>query len=223
MSSNGSRVGYRFHPSEEQLVNHYLKLKMLGYDHEVRHIAEVNVNKFEPWQLPGQASSHVDSDEPVWYFMSAPDFKYANSKRSNRTTKKGYWKPTGKERTVRAESTNEEIGTKKSLVFYKGRVPNGVKTDWIMHEYKPLFSFPNQRDFLLYKLMDKSSSSSTNHDEEEEPQPNVEGGETSSGMSSIFPNPSTYENAPIPIEPRIWVNAGEMNDAASWNLSQLPL
>jgi len=47
-------VGFRFHPTDEELVNHYLRLKMQGgKDFEVRAISEVNICKHEPWDYPG--------------------------------------------------------------------------------------------------------------------------------------------------------------------------
>lgn len=33
-------------------------------------------------------------------------------------------------------SNKDKIGFRKALVFYKGKPPNGDKTDWIMHEYR---------------------------------------------------------------------------------------
>lgn len=34
------------------------------------------------------------------------------------------------------EGFHENIGIKKALVFYRGKPPKGVKTNWIMHEYR---------------------------------------------------------------------------------------
>ena len=63
MTSSGTGVevpvGYRFHPTDEELVSHYLRLKMQGgKDFEVRAIGEVNIYKHEPWDLPGTYLSY---------------------------------------------------------------------------------------------------------------------------------------------------------------------
>ncbi|KAI3409440.1 uncharacterized protein J3R85_019334 [Psidium guajava] len=52
-----------------------------------------------------------------------------------RSTPSGYWKKTGIDRNVKASDSNRTIGRKKTLVFYTGRSPNGVKTNWVIHEY----------------------------------------------------------------------------------------
>lgn len=74
-------------------------------------------------------------DNKMWYFFNAPTYKYAKSKRTNRTTRGGYWKVTGKDRAIWDDRGTKVIGIKKNLVFYLHRFPNGVKTNWVIHEY----------------------------------------------------------------------------------------
>ncbi|KAM7464155.1 hypothetical protein LguiA_032276 [Lonicera macranthoides] len=50
----------------------------------------------------------------------------------------GYWKATGTDRPVFSSAGSRIIEVKKALVFYKGRPPQGIKTEWIMDEYRLL-------------------------------------------------------------------------------------
>ena len=69
-----------------------------------------------------------------WYFFSHKDKKYPTGTRTNRATTAGFWKATGRDKPI--YSKNNLVGMRKTLVFYKGRAPNGQKSDWIMHEYR---------------------------------------------------------------------------------------
>ncbi|KAJ6339335.1 hypothetical protein OIU77_007323 [Salix suchowensis] len=65
---------------------------------------------------------------------SHKDKKYPTGTRTNRATVAGFWKATGRDKAIYAK--HDLIGMRKTLVFYKGRAPNGQKSDWIMHEYR---------------------------------------------------------------------------------------
>lgn len=70
-----------------------------------------------------------------WFFYVPRDRKYRNGDRPNRVTASGYWKATGADRMIRGEN-NRPIGLKKTLVFYSGKAPKGVRSSWIMNEYR---------------------------------------------------------------------------------------
>ncbi|XP_038996319.1 NAC transcription factor 56-like [Hibiscus syriacus] len=124
--------GFRFHPTDEELVVHYLKKKASSAPLPVAIIAEVDLYKFDPWELPAKASF----GEQEWYFFSPRDRKYPNGARPNRAATSGYWKATGTDKPVLNSGGTQKVGVKKALVFYGGKPPKGIKTDWIMHEYR---------------------------------------------------------------------------------------
>ncbi|CAL9203400.1 NAC domain-containing protein 78-like isoform X1 [Musa acuminata AAA Group] len=124
--------GFRFHPTDEELVSYYLKRKVCGRSLRVDAVAEVDLYKHEPWDLP--VLSRIQSRDLEWYFFSPLDRKYSNRSRTNRATAEGYWKTTGKDRPVRRGP--RIVGMKKTLVFHAGRAPRGTRTNWVMHEYR---------------------------------------------------------------------------------------
>ncbi|KAK2649910.1 hypothetical protein Ddye_017399 [Dipteronia dyeriana] len=145
--------GNRFCPTEEQIISHYIQGKMQGR-HFPNVIHEINICNFDPWDLPELAA--WQSNDPVWYFFSEPDFKYSNSKLVNRRTMAGYWKPTGNERTIR-DMHGWEIGIKKNLVFYRASSSKkGTKTIWVMHEYHSHNARFYPKPFVLFRLKRKS-------------------------------------------------------------------
>ncbi|CAM6113247.1 unnamed protein product [Calypogeia fissa] len=125
--------GFRFHPTDEELVAYYLKRKVAGRTIEYNFIPEIDLYKQEPWDLPEK--SFLPGSDMEWYFFSPRDKKYPNGLRTNRATEAGYWKATGKDRNVK-KGGRTVVGMKKTLVFYRGRAPHGERTDWVMHEYR---------------------------------------------------------------------------------------
>ncbi|XP_077233686.1 uncharacterized protein LOC143875989 [Tasmannia lanceolata] len=172
-------LGYRFHPTDQELVNGYLNPKNQGLKSKEEMIAEVDVCKCEPWDLPGK--SLIPTNDLEWFFFSPCNRKYPNGHRSNRATEAGYWKATGPDREIKSRSDRVKsksrsaglksksrsaglgvIGKKKSLVFHKGRAPNGKATSWIIHEYRATKNELDGKDdggqgsFVLCRLFNKN-------------------------------------------------------------------
>ncbi|KAL2554618.1 NAC domain-containing protein 78 [Forsythia ovata] len=155
--------GFRFHPTDEELVRYYLRRKVCGKSFRFDAISEIDIYKVEPWDLPSM--SNLKTRDLEWYFFSMLDKKYGNGARTNRATEKGYWKTTGKDRTVYHKS--QIVGMKKTLVFHNGRAPKGQRSNWVMHEYR-LADLElqkagiNQDAIVLCRVFQKSGSGPKN-------------------------------------------------------------
>ena len=45
--------GFRFHPTDVELLNYYLKRKVIGAPSHLKVISELDLYKYSPWDLPG--------------------------------------------------------------------------------------------------------------------------------------------------------------------------
>ncbi|KAF5797395.1 putative transcription factor NAM family [Helianthus annuus] len=151
--------GFRFHPTDEELIVHYLCRKshstsqILGVPPPPPIIADVDLYKHDPWELPEMALFGTKE----WYFFTPRDRKYPNGSRPNRVTGNGYWKATGADKPITSKSDpNVTIGIKKALVFYAGKGLKGIKTNWIMHEYRLAVS--KLDDWVLCRLYNKKNN-----------------------------------------------------------------
>ncbi|CAL5040770.1 unnamed protein product [Urochloa decumbens] len=165
--------GFRFHPTEEELLEFYLKQVAHGKKLKFDIIPTVQLYRHDPWELPGMA--RIVGEREWYFFVPRDNRKHAGGGgRPSRTTERGFWKATGSDRAVRcAADPKRLIGLKKTLVYYEGRAPRGTKTDWVMNEYrlpdaagssssssggKASASSPKAEDIVLCKIYRKAVS-----------------------------------------------------------------
>uniref|UniRef100_A0A7N0TK81 NAC domain-containing protein n=1 Tax=Kalanchoe fedtschenkoi TaxID=63787 RepID=A0A7N0TK81_KALFE len=131
--------GFRFEPTDEEIVFQYLKCKVFGLPLPASVIPEINLCRYHPWELPGE------SEQDKYFFCH----KNMNVSRSNcRAARNGYWKSTGEDRLIISSSTVDDriIGLRKTSVFCRGKSSwESTRSDWIMHEYHLLFTCSSAR------------------------------------------------------------------------------
>ncbi|KAM7259292.1 hypothetical protein ACFE04_015033 [Oxalis oulophora] len=126
---NSFPPGFRFCPTDEELIVEYLTRKIKNLPLPANRIIEVVTNQFNPEDLIERYKKYGENE---WYFFSPTFRKYKNGGRPNRAAGDGYWKATGADKAIESGGLGV-VGVKKTLVFYK--CPKD-KTNWIMHEYR---------------------------------------------------------------------------------------
>ncbi|KAJ9566929.1 hypothetical protein OSB04_002895, partial [Centaurea solstitialis] len=130
--------GCQFFPSEQELVCHYLTLKNNGDHLGPNLIAEIDLYRFEPFDLPEAACFLFgrEGKRKHWYcFAAMPRVKRGRGEK--RRAGGGFWKRSGSVKdVVGAGVQGVVLGTRKTFVFYLGdSIKTAVRTKWIMYEY----------------------------------------------------------------------------------------
>ncbi|KAL4592162.1 hypothetical protein LXL04_005148 [Taraxacum kok-saghyz] len=124
-------VGYRFFPTDRELIKYFLMKKIKNEVIPENKIIDVDIYQNHPERI---VENHPEVTEGHWYFFSSRIRRYTNGKRPARTAGPGYWKATGSEKEV-LDDDGTVIGSKISLDYRVGKQPNGIKTNWLMKEY----------------------------------------------------------------------------------------
>ncbi|CAK9160463.1 unnamed protein product [Ilex paraguariensis] len=115
--------GFRFHPTDEELVVHFLHRKAALLPCHPDVIPDLDLYPYDPWDLDGKAMGEGNT----WYFYSR--------RAENRITENGYWKMVGVEEPI-FSSGGQKVGMKKYYAFHIDEPPEDTKTNWIMQEFR---------------------------------------------------------------------------------------
>ncbi|XP_075480761.1 NAC domain-containing protein 83-like isoform X1 [Primulina tabacum] len=120
--------GFRFQPTDKEIVFQYLARKIFSYPLPASIIPEIAISGSGPRSFPT-----CGSDQERYFFINKA--KYGNWNRTVIPTRAGFWKAIGPEKRIICSKTMPLVGIKRTLVFHEGKNSRVSKTDWIMHEY----------------------------------------------------------------------------------------
>ncbi|KAG9147795.1 hypothetical protein Leryth_003410 [Lithospermum erythrorhizon] len=180
--NSGYPAGFRFCPLDGELIYYYLRRKISKMSLPHARMKDVVLYGTTPEKLCAENEPVGDNE---WYFFTPRERKYPKGERPSRSAGTGYWKATGADKDIyHPHDEKKLIGLKKTLVFYDGKAPKGVKTNWIMHEYKMLNTPSRKRlhesdmtldDWVLcriYNKIDRPPRGNTKVKTENEDNPN---------------------------------------------------
>ncbi|RZC83425.1 hypothetical protein C5167_046212 [Papaver somniferum] len=139
--------GFKFQPTDEQLIVYYLVPKVLGKGLPPNRMKQVhNLYHYHPEELTKQYKSYELNN---WFFFTR---KYEGEDRKDahcsvgdedtnfvdkkvRAAGQGFWLLTGRSSIYLHNNSNSVIGYKHAWVYYEVRDSEKHETDYVMHEY----------------------------------------------------------------------------------------
>nr|CAD1819355.1 unnamed protein product [Ananas comosus var. bracteatus] len=154
--------GFRFFPTDVELLVHYLSKKVSGQLFSLPVITDIELYKFDPWDLPGHCLGRRSGTSLAQGTASIQTGR-------GRTAWRVGLLEGNRDGQGHHGGGNNKLGIKKALVFYVGKAPKGSKTNWIMHEYRlcsdnnniPLLATPNSHrldEWVLCRIYKRMSS-----------------------------------------------------------------
>ncbi|KAK9669872.1 hypothetical protein RND81_13G160200 [Saponaria officinalis] len=134
-------IGFRFRPTDEELLVHYLKRRVMSLPLPASVIPSIHIFNFDPFSLSG------DLKEKRYYFCKRQG-EFGNKFTKVIPTSSGFWKFSSKcKHILSSGDKNDVVGTRKTWRFYQvSSQPHRhcSKTRWLMHEFQLADSTQNE-------------------------------------------------------------------------------
>ncbi|XVF11824.1 hypothetical protein REPUB_Repub08aG0060500 [Reevesia pubescens] len=128
-------VGYRFVPTDEELVTHYLLNKVFCNPIPASNFQEINAT--ELYSKPPKRSVQLSSGEKEWFFFIHEDenFDHEQNKRIRMVGDGlGFWQSNGEKPVF--DMNGNALAFKIHLIYFSGCLSKAKKTNWRMDEYR---------------------------------------------------------------------------------------
>nr|CAB3483645.1 unnamed protein product [Digitaria exilis] len=130
--------GFRFRPTDEELVLQYLRRKAFGVPLPAAVIPVVrHLYSLDPWDIPITADDDATEEGDKYFFAVRPA-----AGGGARATASGRWKPAGKEKPVvlprPCGGGSLLVGVKRVITFVprRNKKAASLAAGWVMHEYR---------------------------------------------------------------------------------------
>ncbi|XP_057444902.1 NAC domain-containing protein 83-like [Lotus japonicus] len=137
--------GYKFDPTDEVLVDFYLKRRVFGQPLPFEIIPNFDVFQTEPWD-----GKIFNQRKCFFHNISGRDIESLDI----RVVGSGEWRAMEKEKNVHIHQNNEVIGKRNTLNFWEVQGSYAKRTEWVMHEFR-LVSIANpskMAKWVVYRI-----------------------------------------------------------------------
>nr|AFN55279.1 NAC domain-containing protein [Tamarix hispida] len=140
--------GFRFDPTDEELVVHFLQRRAYSLPCYPNIIPDLPLSDFDPLELMNNGNKALVSYNK-WYFYSQMTSRGGTD--DGVITKNGFWKEVGVVEDISTDAAaRKKVGSKKYLVFFyvghDGELsPGGIRSNWALEVYQLCNQFQTRR------------------------------------------------------------------------------
>ncbi|XP_022715890.1 protein CUP-SHAPED COTYLEDON 2-like [Durio zibethinus] len=129
-------VGYRFVPTDEELVSHYLINRVFCKPVPASVFQEINAS--ELYSQPPKSSVQFSSGEREWFFFIHKDGNFDDEQHKTLFRMVGdglgFWRSNGEKPLF--DTSGNVVAFKIHLTYFSGCLSKAKKTHWRMDEYR---------------------------------------------------------------------------------------